>query len=455
MPSKYKKAELASDGAMIYDAVVASTPALANAGLPFSATAGVRSQDIGDFFYTSVELANTFIHALLNKIALEVVMSKSYVDPWDSLEKGKIDKGEVIEEIYIHMAKPKHYDAERAEREVFKRELPDVKTAFHAINYQHYYKLTIQREELRQAFLSWEAFHKFVADLIDTMYTASHYDTYQTKKYLIARAILNGGLGMVNVPPITNEQTAKDAIAKARGISNLLIEMSPNYNLFRVPNYVDRNDQIIIINAMVEGLIDVNVLAAAFNMDKAEFLQMHRLTTSGFGDLDTERLDLLFAEDKSYRSITDAEKALLNQIPFAIFDRNWFQIYDYLNVVETINNPEGLYINYNFHVWKILGVSPFANAVAFAEVEQKVTAVTVTPSAVTVSKGQNANLTAMVETEGFADQRVTWSSDSSDVLVSDVGNVYVKPDATGGTATITATSMFDSTKSGTATVTIA
>lgn len=455
MATRYRRTSLSPSGRAIYDAVVASTPALSNAGLPLSGTNGMRPQDIGNFFYTQVELANWFIGALLNKIALSVIASKSFTDPWASLEKGKVDLGEVIEEVYIHMAKPKHFDQERAEKEVFKREFPNVTTAFHGLNYQEYYKVTISREELRAAFLSWDKFHNFVSNLIESIYTSANYDVYQVKKYLIARALLNGGIHMETIAPITDKDSASDAIAKARGVSSLLKEMTPNYNVFHVPNYANYDEQVIIIDAMKEGLIDVSVLAAAYHMDKAEFLQMHRLVTSGFGDLDTPRLNEIFAHDSSYKAITDAERVQLNKIPFAIFDKSWFQIYDYLNVMESINNPEGLYINYNHHVWKYFGVSPFANAAAFCEVAQAITSVAVSPSAVTISKGQSAQLTATVTATGFADQRVTWESNSTDVTVTQNGVVTVAADATATTAKVTATSVFDSTKSAEATVTIA
>lgn len=455
MATRYKKTSLHPSGRAIYDAVVASTPALANAGLPLSGTNGMRPQDIGNFFYTQVELANWFAGALLNKIALSVVASKSFVDPWASLEKGKIDLGEVIEEVYIYMAKPKHFDQERAEKEVFKREFPNVTTAFHGLNYQEYYKITISREELRAAFLSWDRFRSFVADLIESIYTSANYDVYQVKKYLIARALLNGGIHMESIDPITDKDTASAAIAKARGVSNLLKEMTPNYNLFHVPNYANHEDQVIIIDSMKEGLIDVSVLAAAYHMDKAEFLQMHRLVTSGFGDLDNARLGEIFEHDPSYQPISDNEREQLNKIPFAIFDKSWFQIYDYLNVMESINNPEGLYINYNHHVWKYFGVSPFANATAFCEVPQEITSVEVSPSAVTISKGQSAQLTAIVTTTGFADKRVAWESSSTDVTVNANGVVTVGTNATATTAKITATSAADPKKSAEATVTIA
>ena len=68
----------------------------------------------------------------------------------------KSEKGlrrETIEEIFVNIAKPFQFDPEVAENTVFKREIPDVRSAFHIMNYQKYYKATIQNDQLRQAFL--------------------------------------------------------------------------------------------------------------------------------------------------------------------------------------------------------------------------------------------------------------------------------------------------------------
>lgn len=461
MAKLYARAATDVTGAELYNAIVVSTPALQNSGLPFVALDGdpsdinkLDSRLVGDMLYKNIDLANTFIPSLLNKVIVSFLQSKYYENPWSSLEKGYYENGDIVEEVFIRMAKPKQFSPKQAQDEVFKREIPDVSTAFHKMNYQHYYKRTISHEQLRSAFTTWDTLQSFVGSLIENLYTSANYDLRQTMMYLVARSLLNGFVSTEVITPITNDQTAKDAVASVRGVSNLLTEMLSDYNYFQIPNYSDYKDQVIIIDARVEGKVDVSVLAAAYNMDKAEFLSMHRLTTPGFGHLDNARLAILFEGDTSYKAITADEQTLLNNIPFAIFDKSWFQFYDKLNLMVNIVNPEGLYWNYDYHVWKILGVSPFANAVAFTTTAPGVTSVTVSPSAVTVSPGQQAQLTAAVVTTGFAKQTVAWSSNNDKVTVDNSGKVTVMSGAT-GTATITATSTADSSKTGSCTVTVA
>lgn len=461
MPRVYAKATLPKNGADIYNAIVADTPSLQSAGLPFAATSNypdgvASSRDIGNLLYNNVNLSNQFIPALLNGVALKVLQSKYWEDPWIGLEKGKLDYGEFVEEVFIRLAKPRTFDQKRAEEEVFKRDIPNVMTAFHSLNYQKWYKQSISNEDLRMAFASWSELVRFISAIIQNMFKSAKYDIFQTKLYMIGRAILNGAVGVTQIPSLTNKQSAEDAVAAARTLSLNLLELSPNYNFYGVENDTPLEDQVIIINNKAAGKIDVSVLAVDFNMDKAEFLTMHRLAVSSFGNLNTARLGELYAGDPSYEEISAEELKLLDSIPFAIFDRSWFQIYDYFNGITNIYNPDGVYWNYDYHVWKIFGVSPFANAQIFNSVEPTVTAVSVSPSALTISPGQRGKVVANVETTGFAPQTVSWSSDTEGVTVGQNGDIVVSGNvASGTTATITATSTFDTTKTGTSTVTVA
>ena len=65
-------------------------------------------------------------------------------------------------------------------------------------------------------------------------------------------------------------------------------------------------------------------------------------------------------------------------------------------------------------------------------------------------------MSASVVTTGFANKAVTWSVNSEAVTISEAGLLKVPSTVTSGTElTVTATSVFDSTKSGTATITVA
>ena len=201
--------------------------------------------------------------------------------------------------------------------------------------------------------------------------------------------------------------------------------------------------------------MDVEVLASAFNMDKAEFMG-HRVLVDAFNELDTDRLAILFDDDPNYVPLTEEEVATLSSIKAVLVDKDWFMIFDnFMNFTEQYNG-EGLYWNYWYHVWKTFSISPFANAIVFTTESAAITSVTVSPSTATVLPEGTVQLSATVVATGFAPQSVTWSSaDETTATVSADGLVTVKADATASdTVVITATSTFDSTKTGTCTVTV-
>ena len=417
------------------------------------ATADAESiREIGAVIMDYPNLQNEFLSALVNRIGRVLITSKMYDNPWAMFKKGMLEFGETIEEIFVNIAKPYQFDPEVAESTVFKREIPDVRSAFHIMNYQKYYKATIQNDQLRQAFLSWQGITDLIAKIVDAMYTGANYDEFQTMKYMLAKRILNGQLYPVTIPTVQTDNM-KSIVSTIKSVSNKFEFMSSKYNLAGVQTHTKKAEQYLLVNSKFDAEMDVEVLASAFNMDKAEFAG-HRVLVDSFGDLDIERLNLLFADDPTYTKIGEADLQALDSIPAIIVDKDYFMIFDnFYNFTEQYNG-EGLYWNYWYHVWKTFSISPFANNALFIPGTPTVTRVTVSPATANVSAGQKVQLSAVVQTTDFAPQAVTWSVTSGEnVTVNQSGVVTIGADAS-GEIVITATSVYDSEKSGSATLTV-
>lgn len=412
-------------------------------------------RNIGGIIMNYPALQNEYLNALMNRIGRVIITSKLFYNPWAGLKKGLLEFGETVEEIFVNIAKPFQFDPAVAESEVFKREIPDVRAAFHILNYQKFYKATISNDQLRQAFLSWQGITDLIAKIVDSMYTGANYDEFLTMKYMLARNILQGRMNVTEVAPVSAEN-AKTIVSTIKGVSNIWEFPSTNYNLSGVTTQTDKRDQIILLNAKFDAVIDVEVLAVAFNMEKAEFMG-NRILVDSFGSLDTARLDLLFKDDPNYVPLSQAELSALDAIPAVMVDRDWFMIFDnFYNFTENYNG-QGLYWNYFYHTWKTFSVSPFANNTVYVAGAPTVTRVTVTPPTATVLKGQSLHLTANVVTTNFAPKSVTWTmtgNTSQDTHIDIYGNLFVAEDETGTTITVTATSTFDNTKTGTSTITV-
>lgn len=410
-------------------------------------------REIGAVIMDNPQLQNEFLSALVNRIGRVLITSKMYENPWSMFKKGLLEFGETIEEIFVNIAKPYQFDPAVAESNLFKREIPDVRSAFHIMNYQKYYKTTIQNDQLRQAFLSWQGITDLIAKIVDSMYTGANYDEFQTMKYMLAKHVLDGRMYPVTIPTVS-DTNMKTIVSTIKGVSNNYEFMSSKYNLAGVQNYSMKADQYLLINSKFDATMDVEVLASAFNVDKAEFAGK-RVLVDSFGSLDIDRLNILFADDPTYTEISATDLEALDAIPCILVDKDWFMIFDnYFNFTEQYNG-EGLYWNYWYHVWKTFSVSPFANNALFIPGTPKVTKVTVSPAAATVKAGQKIALSAVVQTEYFAPQSVDWTSNTDDVTVNKSGVVTVGADVVAGTPiTITATSTYDSKKSGTSTITV-
>lgn len=398
---------------------------------------------------------NAFLSALVNRIGRVIITSKLWRNPWAPFKKGYLEFGETVEEIFVNIAKPHSFDPNVAEKEVFKRELPDVRAAFHTMNFQKFYKVTISNDQLRQAFLSWQGITDLIAKIVDSLYTGMEKDEFVTMKYMLCRAILNGMLYVEEQAPVANDNY-KPMVAGFREMSTLLTYLTPNYNAAGVENATSRDNQYIIISAALEALIDVEVLAQAFNMGKADFLG-HLVVVDSFSQHDLNRLEELFGDDESYTAFTSAELATLQNVNSAVIDGDFFMVFDnYLQFTENYNG-QGLYWQYFYHTWKTFSISPFANAVVFYGAESKITDVTVTPATANVSAGSSFQLSANVAGTGLIKKTVTWSiegeTSSGTTIDGSSGVLHVASDEPADTEiTVTATAVDN--KKGTATITI-
>lgn len=316
---------------------------------------------VGEVIYGTPAFANQFINALVNRIAIVRVQSATFNNPYSILKKGYIEFGETVEDIFVSIAKAVDFDPEKAAQREFQRTIPDVRSAFHTMNWRVMYPVTIQDEDFKQAFLSIDGVQNLIAKIVDSVYTAAEYDEFLLFKYLLIKAISHGKIHSKSVGDGKNLDTAA---VQFRSTSNLITFMSDKYNEFKVKNNTPKDRQVIFMDSLFNAEFDVNVLASAFNMDKADF--MGRLfLIDNWTEFDNARFDVIRANSDGIEEVTSAELALLANVKAVILDEKWFQVYDNNNKFTEDYVASGLYWNYFYHTWKTVSNSPFANAIAF------------------------------------------------------------------------------------------
>lgn len=349
-----------------------------------------KSNDIpkvGEVIYGTPAFANQFINALVNRIAIVRTQSATFNNPYSILKKGYLEFGETVEDIFVSIAKAVDFSAEKASAREFKRTIPDIRSAFHVMNWRVMYPVTIQDEDLRQAFLSMDGVTSLIAKIVDSVYTAAEYDEFLMFKYLLIKSISHG-----KMKPVALGATMNDAAVEFRGASNILPFMSSEYNEAAVKTNTPKDRQVIFMDARYNAQYDVNVLASAFNMDKADF--MGRLfLIDNWSDFDNDRFDIIRENSDGIEEITADELALMAEVKAVILDENWFQVYDNNNKFTEKYVASGMYWNYFYHTWKTISSSPFANAIVFVESDA-----TITPF---------ASITAEIVDKSITDEAIT------------------------------------------------
>lgn len=438
--------------------------------IPFTATDADSIRAIGKIIMDSPNLRNAFATDLINRIILVTVTSKMYNNPWESLKKGVLSLGETIEEIFVNIANAELYNPNISSETVFKRRIPDIRAAFHIVNYQVKYPATISNEDLSAAFTSENGLYSLIEKIYESLLSASNYDEFNIMKYLIALNIVNGNIKSISIPSLSNDDNIKSVVTQIKATSNKMKFLTGNYNISGVKTHSKHEEQTVIVTADFDAAIDVNVLAAAFNMEKAEFLSK-RLLVDSFGDIDINRLAQCAPEtcenitydangnvtSAKIKGITDSQLAELAEIPAVIIDDDFIQIYDRLITMEDIRNPDGLYTNAFLHCWKIISVSPFAPAATFSDSVAAVNSVTISPASATVVPNSEIQFNAKVSGTGFFNKSVTWTlkgANSSKTYVDVRGTVFIGENETATTIMLNADSNENPSKKATATITI-
>jgi uncharacterized protein YjdB len=422
---------------------------------------------IGKIIMSNERFKNAFINTI-NLIGLTVIDRNYWDDPWEGFtERGTLNYGQSVRELIVDIADVYDYNTYANNPTHFLQNVvPNVYNYIHEVNYQKFYKTTTSDEQMAMAFNTEGGLMDLIEKIIGSLYEGYKYDKYIVNKYMLCRRILDGTITSVEIDGY-NSLTPRQRVAFIKNVSNKMTFRSPNYNPAGVRVATPFADQIMILNTDFEADLSTDVLATSFFIDQAKF-KTDLALIDGYGNHDTARLTELLGS--AYIPFTDAELAALAGIPCVIIDREFFQDYNYSldNAVDVATNgtrstnfynPETLKNNHWLHTWKVVSTSPFKQAVVFTkDVTPAVSSVTVSPSTAVVTQGQSLQLSAAVVTTGFANKAVTWtvatSTEGADATITEAGVLTISADTPAEASfTVTATSVYDSTKTGTATVT--
>lgn len=437
MPIKQTPKTLKASSDQILDQVTRAlretSPALADRLPPESIG---RLKEYGKALSTYPGGYNLFLAELVNRIGLEVFSSRAYTNPWGWAFRGVLDYGETVEEIFVNIARGYQYDPERAETTFARRHIPDVMTAFHIINHEYTYAVTIQRSDLERAFLSANGVNNLIDQIIQSLTSAANYDEFMIMKDQIVRAIQEGRTHMVNIEDFTVAENAKPISTAIKTISNQIAFMRNDGNEAGVLTFTPKDRQILIVSAAFDAIMDVEVLASAFNMDKAQFMGRRVL------------VDDFRGEDGN----------AIPGIAAVLMDEDWLMNFTKEQYMDEWRNPEGKYYTSFLQVVKLFSNSPFHNIYVFGSYDPQITAITIDPATQSIARGSRTQLVANVTATDYAMKAVTWEitgHKSSGTLITNNGLLQIsKHEPVDTVITVTAKPTNNPELEATATITV-
>lgn len=316
--------------------------------------------------------------------------------------------GYTMEEYFVECAKEHEYDQADAENTLFKRELPDIKTAFYIVNRKSYYPATITDDDMRKYFVSWDGVNSLIARIVDSMYNGDNKDDYNYMKIALVNHYENGLMKIVNTGAVTDTESAKELARKITEYVSYLTEPTNEYNAMAVTKQNEYDDIYVILNGKTNSYLNIDWLAQTFQLEFAEF-KTHVLVLPTLPSTTQGTIEAIVCDSEIYR----------------VFDQKYS--------VGVAYNAKGLYWNYFLHHWEGIATSRFANAIAFVSgnVEEKVTAIYSNPQVVSVKKGGSVIVPFTVQTNGLnAPISLTVTSGGSDkvsaTLMDDLRHVTIK-----------------------------
>lgn len=416
-------------------------------------------RQVGEFINAYQPRQNQFLSSLVNRIGLVIVSSKAYSNPWQWIKRGTLDYGESIEEIYVNLAKVENFKADGSVNEtladLFGRRKPDVQAAFHQMNFQKKYPVTVSEDQLRTAFTSMDGVNNLIDYIVQSLYTAFEYDELCVYQYMLGRLALEGKIKTVSIGAITDKDSAEDAVEAIKNVSDEMTFMKTKYNMAGVYTHTAKDEQYVLKAIDVNNKLSVKVLAPAFNMGEVEFAG-HQVLLDDYDEAKLARMAELLGDSDDFVAFTAEEVAKLATIKAYLLDKEFLMQYDKLVKMSEQQIPNELSWNYFLHHWALFSASPFKNAACFVVGGSTVTGITITPSEASIFTGQTMNLSATINGTGVYNPDVTWSvtgNTSEDTKIMG-GMLTVAADEEAEELTVKATSVQTPSVSGEGTITV-
>ena len=352
-------------------------------------------------------MLNEFVNNLINRIGLTIIRNKSFSNPLAVFKKGAVPLGTDIAEVYENPAIAEQYEySNTAMAKLLTITDPDTHVAYYRRNRQDLYTKTIAREGLQGAFDSWDKFEDFVSAITQSLYSGNYIDEFKYTKELIDGAYAEDKVIVKQVSAPVDTATSKAFLKQVRALYSQMSFPSTEYNAYSkfsgakgtVTTWTDPERVVLIIRADVMAEVDVEALASAFNLDKANFLGR----------------------------VIQVDKFDHDEVLGVICDEAWLQIYDNVFRFDEFYNARVMAWNEYLHAWGTWAISPFANAVVLATAQPKQIESITIPTIEDLTVGEPEEVTITISPADATSNVIYSSSDEGVFTVRKISNTKVE-----------------------------
>lgn len=320
-------------------------------------------------------LWNEFIQVLVQRIGLTLFRTNSFENRLKPFKTGAMAYGGVVQEIGANLIKAKSYDPN--DTNVFGADKPDVKAIYHSVNRRDRYDLRLNEDMLEEAFVQDGQLSAFINSLLALPQQSDENDEYLIMRDILRKVHDTDGMATIHVPDMfaagltqDEKRIAGETIAAVLREHYLQMKNFYNTKYNNAGMQVTSDDLVLLGTPRFFANFDVSVLAAAYHMDKANFIADKTVVIDDFNILGTD---------------------------VALVDRDFYVCTDTKIKSASIYNPATLDLDYYYHHWGVYSASPMRNALLLSTVEE---------SNITAAPARKVSTVAVTLRDSVADNKV-------------------------------------------------
>lgn len=287
---------------------------------------------------------NEVFDALVNLIGKQKVYTRSISNPLAMFKKGTMYFGDTYEEVIADIIEGQ--ESKIGKEDQFEKFDTPVYAAYHRINREMIYPVTIEETRLNRAFMREGGLAALEQSIVDKMYSSNDLDEFLFTKKTIAAAYtapkvaLNTGqtITVHNIAEnVLDTNAVKAFVMTVKGVMRQMRFPKTVYNPYGITMETKPSDMVILLKSDFAVIEEVGTLTGAFH---PEFMDVNVpiIEVDDFGEG-------------------------MEKVVGVIMDKDTLGILDTLRTTRTAENARSLYRNYFYHVHQLYYFSPLTNSV--------------------------------------------------------------------------------------------